>query len=254
MRRRKKKQHHEEHIDESWLIPYADLLTLLLALFIVLFAASNVDARKFQALSQTFNQIFTGGASVMEYPSPVPESDLGENKKAEDENPLTVDELEAAKRKDRQELEELQSKVNGYITANELQKQFATELTSEGLLLTIRDNVLFQSGSANVGGKDETVARELSGLLEMDTPRSVIISGHTDNIPISNASYDSNWELSVMRAVNFMKIILRNQNLDPRWFSAKGFGEFKPLADNDTKEGRAKNRRVEVLILPRVIQ
>ncbi|MGM0845533.1 MAG: flagellar motor protein MotB [Bacillota bacterium] len=254
MRRRRKKQHHEEHIDESWLIPYADLLTLLLALFIVLFAASSVDAQKFQALSQAFNQIFTGGPGVMDYPSPVPESDLGADKKKEEQKPLTVDEIEAAKQKDLQELEELQEKVNGYIKANDLQKQFATELTSEGLLLTIRDNVLFQSGSADLNLQDEKVARELSGLFEMETPRSVIISGHTDNIPISNASFDSNWELSVMRAVNFMKIILRNQNLDPRWFSAKGFGEFKPIGDNNTKEGRAKNRRVEVLILPRVIQ
>lgn len=252
-RRRNKKHNHEEHIDESWLIPYADLLTLLLALFIVLFAASSVDAQKFQALSQAFNQIFTGGTSVMEYPSPVPERDLGVEKK-EEQQPMTVDEVEAAKKKDLKELEELQKKVNSYIAANELQKQFATELTSEGLLLTIRDNVLFQSGSAVVGSKDEGVAKELSGLLEMDSPRSVIISGHTDNTPITTARYESNWELSVMRAVNFMKIILKNQNLDPRWFSAKGFGEFKPVASNETGEGRAKNRRVEVLVLPRFMQ
>ncbi|WP_456272074.1 flagellar motor protein MotB [Bacillus sp. AK031] len=252
MKRRRKKQHHEEHVDESWLIPYADILTLLLALFIVLFASSNIDAAKFKEMSETFNEIFVGGSSVMEYPAPDSSNALPEKK--EEEKPMTVDEVEAAKKKDRKELEDLQKKVNGYIAANELQKQFATELTSEGLLLTIRDNVLFQSGSALVGSKDEGVAKELSGLLEMDSPRSVIISGHTDNIPISNASYESNWELSVMRAVNFMKIILKNQNLDPRWFSAKGFGEFKPLASNDTNEGRAKNRRVEVLILPRVIQ
>jgi chemotaxis protein MotB len=250
--RRRKKKHDDDHMDESWLIPYADLLTLLLALFIVLFASSSVDAQKFQAMSQAFNQIFTGGSALMEYPSPVPESDFGEEKK--EDIPMTVDEVEAAKKKDREELEDLQKKVNGYIAANELQEQFATELSSEGLLLTIRDNVLFQSGSAEVGSKDESVATELSGLLEMDSPRSVIISGHTDNIPISNARYESNWELSVMRAVNFMKIILKNQNLDPRLFSAKGFGEFKPLASNDTSEGREKNRRVEVLVLPRVIQ
>lgn len=254
MRRRKKKHHHEEHMDESWLIPYADLLTLLLALFIVLFASSSVDAQKFQAMSQAFNQIFTGGSGVMDYPTPVPESDLGDHKKKDEQKPLTVDEVEEAKKKDRKELEDLQKKVNNYIAANELQKQFATELTSEGLLLTIRDNVLFQSGSAVVASKDQGVAQELSGLLEMDSPRSVIISGHTDDIPISNARYESNWELSVMRAVNFMKIILKNTNLDPRWFSAKGFGEFKPVASNDTIEGRAKNRRVEVLILPRFMQ
>jgi chemotaxis protein MotB len=252
MTRRRKKHDHEDHVDESWLIPYADILTLLLALFIVLFASSSVDAQKFQAMSKAFNEIFVGGSGVMDYPSPVPEVDSGDQK--QEENPLTVDELEAAKEKERQELAELQKKVDGYIAANELQKQFATELTSEGLLLTIRDNVLFQSGSALVGSKDQGIAKELSGLLEMDTPRSVIISGHTDDVPISNANYDSNWELSVMRAVNFMKIILKNQNLDPRLFSAKGFGEFKPVAGNDTNEGRAKNRRVEVLILPRIMQ
>ena len=254
MTRRRKKHHHEEHVDESWLIPYADVLTLLLALFIVLFASSSVDAQKFQAMSKAFNEIFVGGTGVMEYPTPVPETDAGDRNKNEQQNPLTVDELEAAKKREMQELKKLQDRVNGYIAANELQTQFATELTSEGLLLTIRDNVLFQSGSAVVGAKDEGIAKELSGLLEMDTPRSVIISGHTDNVPISTANYESNWELSVMRAVNFMKIIVKNQNLDPRWFSAKGFGEFKPMASNDTSEGRAKNRRVEVLILPRIMQ
>ena len=85
----------------------------------------------------------------------------------------------------------------------------------------------------------------------MNPPRHIIISGHTDNVPIHNAQFASNWELSVMRAVNFMKVLLENPNLDPRWFSAKGYGEFKPVAPNNTPEGRMKNRRVEILILPK---
>lgn len=84
----------------------------------------------------------------------------------------------------------------------------------------------------------------------MNPPRNIIVSGHTDNVPISNADYDSNWHLSVMRAVNFMKLLLENEKLDPRAFSAKGFGEYNPVADNATEAGQQKNRRVEILILP----
>lgn len=263
--RRRKKKHDDEHMDESWLIPYADLLTLLLALFIVLYASSSVDAQKFKELSQVFSEIFTGGTGMMEYPSPVApqQSSDQEQKQAaasagidkEKEKELSKAELEKqAFIKDQEELKEIQKKINEYIKTNNLELQFVTKLADEGLLLTIRDNVLFDSGSATVQGSDQNVAEELSGLLEMNPPRNIIISGHTDNVPIRNAEFDSNWELSVMRAVNFMKIILDNPVLDPQWFSAKGFGEFEPIADNGTAEGRGQNRRVEVLILPRVTE
>ncbi len=262
--RRRKKKHDDEHMDESWLIPYADLLTLLLALFIVLYASSSVDAQKFKELSQVFNEIFTGGTGMMEYPSPVApqqSSDQVEkqaaslNQKEDKEKELRKEELDKqAFMKDQEEAKEIQKKINEYIKTNNLEVQFITKLTDEGLLLTIRDNVLFDSGSATVQGSDLSVAGELSDLLVMNPPRNIIISGHTDNVPIRNAEFESNWELSVMRAVNFMKIILDNPELDPQWFSAKGFGEFEPIADNGTAEGRGQNRRVEVLILPRVTE
>ena len=262
--RRRKKKHDDEHMDESWLIPYADLLTLLLALFIVLYASSSVDAQKFKELSQVFNEIFTGGTGMMEYPSPVApqqSSDQVEkqaaslNQKEDKEKELSKEELDKqAFLKDQEELKEIQKKINEYIKTNNLEVQFITKLTDEGLLLTIRDNFLFDSGSATVQGSDLSVAGELSDLLVMNPPRNIIISGHTDNVPIRNAEFESNWELSVMRAVNFMKIILDNPELDPQWFSAKGFGEFEPIADNGTAEGRGQNRRVEVLILPRVTE
>ena len=152
---------------------------------------------------------------------------------------------------DQKELAAIQAKVNAYIEKNNFHNKFDTSLTSEGLLLTIRDSVLFQSGRAEVKEEDKKTARELAALLVIDPPRNIIISGHTDHIPISNVNFQSNWDLSVMRAVNFVKVLLENENLDPRWFSARGYGEFQPLADNNTVEGRSKNRRVEVLILPR---
>ncbi|WP_071458550.1 flagellar motor protein MotB [Bacillus massilinigeriensis] len=249
MSRRKKKAHHEEHTDESWLIPYADLLTLLLALFIVLFAMSSVDARKFQSLSKTFNEVFDGGSGVFQYQSPMPEGQMAspeEEKEDQEKN-----DKEAIAREQR-ELQALQKRVNAYIKKKNLSNKLATSLTDEGLLVTIRDNVLFASGKAEVRPEDVMTANEIAELLVMDPPRNIIISGHTDNVPIRNSNFESNWELSVMRAVEFMKIILKNDKLNPQWFSAKGFGEFKPIATNETPEGKAKNRRVEILILPRI--
>lgn len=235
-------------MDESWLIPYADLLTLLLALFIVLFAMSSVDAVKFQMLSKAFNDVFTGGTGVFEFQSPMPEGQM-ESPEEQQKDVKRNDKDAAAK--DQEELQALQQKVNGYINDKRLTDKLETSLTDEGLLVMIRDNVLFESGRAEVRPQDVKIANEISDLLIMNPPRNIIISGHTDNVPIKTARYDSNWELSVMRAVEFMKIILKNDKLDPRWFSAKGFGEFQPVATNATEEGKARNRRVEILILPR---
>lgn len=257
MSRRRKKDHDDAHIDESWLLPYADILTLLLALFIVLFAISSVDAQKLQKLSKVFNGIFVSGSGVLNYTKPAPVDSIDTtngSKKDVDSKEVkqSTEDLKKLQAQDREELKVLQAKVDSYIKENKLQGMFATQLTQEGLLLTIRDNVLFESGRADVRPKDVKIAKELSNLLVMDPPRTIMISGHTDNVPIHNANFQSNWELSVMRALNFMKLILENDKLDPRYFSIKGYGEYKPIASNSTAEGRAKNRRVEVLIMPRV--
>ncbi len=240
-------------MSEAWLLPYSDLLTLLLALFIVLFAISSVDAQKFSEVSRAFNKALDGGTGVFENPSPLPEGMMTETdpekfdgkaeERKEEPSTSTSPELE--------ELKEVQEKMDAYIKDSHLKKNLKTSLTEEGLLLTIRDNVLFDSGIAVVRENDEKIAKEISDLLVMDPPRNIIISGHTDNVPISNADFESNWELSVMRAVNFMKLLQDNEKLNPEWFSAKGFGEFKPVSSNDTDSGREKNRRVEILIMPR---
>ncbi|HZG73032.1 MAG TPA: flagellar motor protein MotB [Chondromyces sp.] len=239
-RRRKKKN---EHIDESWLLPYSDLMTLLVALFIVLFASSSVDAQRFEALSRAFNQVFEGGVGVMEYPNPVSQDTISTDEEIKES-------LNGLGKQEQRELSKMQDNVNQYIRENNLEEKVETSLTGEGLMLRIRENVLFDSGLADIRTEDIKVAEEISRLLEMDLPRNIVISGHTDNIPIKNDQFESNWELSAMRAVNFMKVILENEKLDPRQFSAKGFGEYQPIASNDTEEGRAKNRRVEILILP----
>lgn len=157
---------------------------------------------------------------------------------------------EAQKEKDKQSLKKIQEQVNRFIKEKNLQKQVNTKLTDEGLLLSIEDNIFFDSGKAEIRQQDIPLAKEVSDLLVLNPPRNIVISGHTDNVPIRNSQFKSNWHLSVMRAVNFMGLLIENPKLDAKIFSAKGYGEFKPIASNDTEEGRRKNRRVEILILP----
>lgn len=254
MAKRRKRHKHEEHVDESWLVPYADILTLLLALFIVLFASSTVDQAKLREMSTVFNSIFMGSDGVMEYPSPVEPMDPDTTSKdQESQNPAQGSSNAYAM--DQQELQEIQASVNNFIAVNELEDEFVAKMTDEGLLVTIRDGVLFAPASATIAANNREIIGELSELLKFDPGRNVIITGHTDNVPINSKNFETNWELSVMRAVNFLKLLVdANPTLDPLHFSAKGYGEYHPIADNNTAEGRAQNRRVEVLIQQRVLE
>lgn len=248
MARKRKKHDHEDHVDESWLIPYADLLTLLLALFIVLFASSSIDAAKYEQMAKSFNVVFTGGTGVMDQSS-IQSTEETENsnqtkKSAEDE------EEAKAKARDQAVLTKVKKQVDSFIADKKLGSKLETKLTDEGLLITIEDSIFFDSGRAVIRSQDVPLAKEISKLLVINPARDIVISGHTDNVPIRNSEFESNWYLSAIRAVNFLNILLENSNLDQENFSTKGYGEFKPIASNDTAEGRSKNRRVEVLILP----
>lgn len=263
----KRKKKHEEHVDESWLIPYADILTLLLALFIVLFAASEVNSQKFQEISDSFNQELQGGTGILDQQSAVETfeetSKLAEPNDADptegeattppeeedDKIEMTAEEIEQlALAEDYKELAAIQDKVKAYIAERDMEDKLEAELTSKGLVLKIKDGVLYRSGSADISEESQKIAEEIGKMLVTDPPRSIFIEGHTDNIPSTSSEFPSNWELSSARAINFMKILLENDDLDPRKFSATGFAEHQPIAANDTAEGRAENRRVEVLI------
>lgn len=240
-----KKKKHDEHIDESWLVPYADILTLLLAVFIILFASSSVDQEKLERMSAVFNQVFDGGTSFLEQPAPVPTPNADS-----DQTP----QQNSAYLKDQQELAEIKDSVDNFIAVNEMEDQFATEMTDEGLLVTIRDSILFDPGQATVKPEYVPIAKELSTMLVSDPARNIVITGHTDNVP-AGPNFTSNFQLSVMRATKFLELLIEsNDKLDPTRFSAKGNGEYRAIAPNDTAEGRAKNRRVEVLIQPLVTE
>ncbi|MEX3747748.1 MULTISPECIES: flagellar motor protein MotB [Lysinibacillus] len=243
MAKKAKKKKHEEHVDESWLVPYADILTLLLALFIVLFASSSVDQEKLDKMSAVFTQVFDGGTGFLEQPAPI-QSPNAESDQQPQQN--------SAYLKDQKELAEIKDSVDNFIAVNEMEGQFATEMTDEGLLVTIRDSILFDPGKADVKPEYIPVVEELADVLVSNPPRSIVITGHTDNVP-AGPNFSSNMELSVMRASKFYLVLLNsNSQLKSENISAKGYGENKAIAPNDTPEGRAKNRRVEVLIQPLV--
>ncbi|WP_019535767.1 flagellar motor protein MotB [Paenibacillus ginsengihumi] len=258
MRKKQHRQaHHEEHIDESWLIPYADLLTLLLALFIILFASSQVDSKKFDQIMKSLNAAFTGGTSFFEIfkstPIEMEQPDFGQTEMDRVSSQLAVEaDQQAAWEKEMQDLSELKAQIDLYIQENQLSTQLETELNRNMLVLRIRDHALFESGSATVKSDSRQLAQAIGNMLSEYPEYPVEVAGHTDNVPIRNSTFPSNWDLSSSRALNFMKIMMQNENLDPARFRTIGYGEYKPIDSNDTEEGRSRNRRVEVSILHNV--
>ncbi|RCX14456.1 chemotaxis protein MotB [Fontibacillus phaseoli] len=247
-KKNKKHQEHEEHADESWLLPYSDLMTLLLALFIVLFGMSTVDAKKFEEMSEAFQSVLTGGSGVLDHNamSSNTKNSISEN---EIPKPSTNGKKSELMRKEQENLESLKKQLDTYIKNNGLTDQLNTKLNQSQLMITISDNALFPSGEAEVKPDARILAKAISAMLQEFPDYEVIVSGHTDNVPISNYEFPSNWDLSSVRALNFMKILLLNNQLDPKKFSAIGYGEYHPVESNETNVGRAKNRRVEVSII-----
>ena len=241
MARKKRPKPHEAEASEAWLLPYSDLLTLLLALFIVLFAMSQTDEKKMQAMSQAFTAAFnTGGPSFFNRAGP------SESRFAE--MPSDEDKGNSAYVAENQQLESVKRQMDQYIDQNHLKDELSTELTEDGLMIRIKEKALFPSGSAELVQESQRIGPVISGLLVPLSER-VVISGHTDNVPIATAQYPSNWELSSARAMNFMKFILaQDGRLNPARFSAIGYSEYHPVVSNDTEAGRVQNRRVEVLI------
>ena len=242
MAKKKRSKPHEEEAGEAWLLPYSDLMTLLLALFISLFAISQTDQTKVSQLAQAFTAAFNmGGPSFFNQAGPSASQRANMPTTGEDNG-------NAAYIQENQQLEELKKELDEYISQNNLDEELSTQMAEEGLMIRIREKALFDSGSAALKNDSEKIGPAVATLLA-SIPQRVIISGHTDNVPISNAQFPSNWELSSTRALTFMKFLLAiNNTLNPARFSAIGYSEYRPIADNESEEGRMQNRRVEILI------
>jgi chemotaxis protein MotB len=245
---KKKKEHHEEHVDETWLIPYADMLTLLLALFIVMFAMSKVDQQKLQRLSAEFSVIFSGGSSVM--------AEGGTSSTAvvqsEAANAGTATE-KSNKEKEEDAMNEVKKNLESEIQSKGYADKVKIELNKEGLEISIQDAVLFNSGDAQVLKTVNPLLVEISKMIKgLDNEIKVV--GHTDNVPITTSKFRSNWDLSAMRAINVMNFMVGSGGLSSDKISIQAYGEYRPKYSNDTAEGRAKNRRVEIFIIRKYTQ
>lgn len=258
-KKKRRTNHQEEHIDETWLIPYADLLTLLLALFIVLFASSIIDQQRLEQISKSFSIAFNNGVGLFQNPSLIelPESisSVKERQNVErtnDDGEVSEEDLQSYLARmfeqETKQLAELQRQLDMYIEEEGLSSQLQTTLNNNQLLITFSDTALYDPASADLKQEAVALARAIGDMLAGYPDYDIMISGHTDNVPINTVRFPSNWELSTMRAVNFMKILLES-DIDPARVSSAGFGEYRPVADNDTAEGRAANRRVEVSIM-----
>jgi len=243
--KKRRQEPHEDHPDETWLIPYSDLLTLLLALFIVLYSVSSLNVSKLQELQEAFSIAFNSGFGLLSKSSVVDNGNMAEDAKQR----IHSKSQEELKQEEQQSLEKLKRQLDQYIRQNGLSSQLETQLNQSQLMITIRDNALFASGSADIKPESRKLAVAIGQMLQNYKDYEVIVSGHTDNQPINTPEFASNWELSSKRAINFMKILLQNKAFDPRRFSAIGYGEYRPVDSNDTEAGRARNRRVEVSIL-----
>ena len=241
MARKKRGKKHEEEASEAWLLPYSDLMTLLLALFIALFAISQTDQTKLVALAQAFTAAFNmGGPSFFD--------NAGPNMSLQRQIMSTEDLGNAAYIQENETLQDLKEQLDAYIEQNSLEEELSTQLEEEGLMIRIKERALFPSGSAELVPESQRIGPIVAGLLAA-VPERVLISGHTDTDPINTAQFPSNWELSSVRAMTFMKYLLSiNSDLNPARFSAIGYGEYRPIAMNDTPENKQQNRRVEILI------
>ncbi|MHA0858272.1 flagellar motor protein MotB [Paenibacillus sp. CMAA1364] len=252
MSKKNRRHEEEEHADESWLLPYSDLMTLLLALFIVLYSMSAADAEKFEAMSEAFSAAFTSGSGVLEHTSAIPKdkatSDVSSSEKA-DAQKVTKSQQASLIRQEQIDLEKLKQQIDQYIQKNNLTTQLDTKLNNSQLMITISDTALFASGKATVKPESRQLANAISGMIQEFPDYDIIVAGHTDTIPIANSEYSSNWDLSSDRAIQFMKILLTNSRLDPKKFTPVGYGEYHPIVSNDTSANRATNRRVEISLI-----
>lgn len=248
---RKKNRDNEESNGTSWLDTYADTITLLLTFFVLLYSMSSIDNQKLKALSDAFRLEMMGESSdsILDLENgsePITENGL------EDDLPNNVEQMgEAEEVEDNtylEELEKLYSKVDNFIKENDMENEVTITKTDQGVALQLKDNVLFETASADLTNNSYPILDKIYTLIT-DIPNKLLVEGHTDNRPMNTDRYPSNWELSTARAVNVLKYFVEVKGISPERLSAAGYGEYKPLAENDSWDNMAKNRRVSILIL-----
>lgn len=235
----RKKKAEQQMNTSAWMNTFADLMNLLLCFFVLLFAMSNIDARKSEAIIKAFQGntgVLTGGNTIVEQRVV---------------NRGSMSNGQSSKVMEMQNFENLKEEIDEYLKENQLSNQVEVVNEDAGLLLRFQDNVLFDQGSATINPESYQVLDYIGTLLKSETfkDKFVSVEGHTDNVPIKNARFDSNWELSVTRASNVVRYLIERLSINPERLTASGYSEYHPIAPNDTEANKRSNRRVDIMIL-----
>jgi len=220
---------------ERWIVSYADMLTLLFALFVVLYATSDANPQKLQSAHYSIDQAFSIG---------VLQGSNGASPGIE----LALFAQEAKSEIKSNHLAGLTETLDGFAEANNLEGKIQVRSDADSITISLADNLLFDSGSADLkpGSQDVllVVASALSGL-----PNDMRIEGHTDDIPVNSPDFATNWELSAARASRVLRFLSEQGQLDAGKLFLAGYADTRPIGDNTTPEGRALNRRADIVIL-----
>lgn len=227
MRRRRDIGSHEAAGMNRWLLTYADMITLLLAFFIVLYAISQVDKYKYDTLVRTLRQVLTGQ-------KPVPTNSS---------SPLSI----PAATQEQQKLILLAKEITAAVKASGASQDVSVTIATAGVRVSFVNGVLFDVGHASIRPEAFTVLNRIALILG-SVPNDVIVEGYTDNLPIDTSKYRSNWELAAIRSTTILEYLV-GRGLGPTRFAAEAFGQYRPIASNNTAAGRQMNRRVDLLVL-----
>jgi chemotaxis protein MotB len=242
-RRNRHPEEHENH--ERWLVSYADFITLLFAFFVVMYAISSVNEGKYRVLS---NSLVSAFKEVPRSPDIV---NLGKEALSKQAGTQVIRSLQERAEADRKrqrlrKMKEMEEKVHMALDALEKVGQVTVTQDDRGILVEINAGALFGTGDATLSREAVKVLTAL-GLVLVGAENPVQVQGHTDNVPIRTLLFPSNWELSAARAGSVVRLMAEN-GVDPARLSAIGYADNRPVADNETAEGRAKNRRIAIFI------
>lgn len=236
---------------ERWLISYADFITLLFAFFVVLYAFAKADQRHQAEVSQSIDTAFKS-LGIFAYASPKPDAKAASSATEQAVMPMNIvmgeDVLAPAQVRD--DLYRIQRDLEQRLSNQVAQHTVAIHMGKDGLVISLREAGFFDSGSAMPRKESLDTMKQIATELAQ-VPYDLRVEGHTDNVPIHTAQFASNWELSSARATNTARLLLALHAVSPDRLSAAGYAEFHPVDTNDTPEGRAHNRRVDLVILPR---
>lgn len=271
-----RRRQQEIHVNkERWLVSYADFITLLFAFFVVMYSISQVNQSKYRVLSETFIEAFNQPNDSQANPVPQEKTNttndvitpLEMGKTSVEEkvqvSPIVINDDTAkpeanaqsnttAKTETKDELTQISDLVNEKFAQLINDQMIKVSSNEFWLQIELRDSILFPSGGVETSAQAQTIFTEIADILK-NYANPVQIEGFTDNVPIKNTKYPTNWELSSARATEIVKF-LSTHGVAPERLSAVGYGEYQPLASNDTEAGRAQNRRVAVMVAKRKIE